>query len=82
MIVPNNAVTRMPIKAQQREADMIAESIAELEQKLKSYRKEHRTRLAWIDAQCPELVAERNKKNQELCDAGTSHDESKCSRYH
>jgi hypothetical protein len=38
----------MPIWAQQREADMMLESIAELEMKLGLLRSGHRKRLFWI----------------------------------
>jgi hypothetical protein len=45
---PSNGVTKMPIWAQQREADMMLESIAELEMKLGLLRSGHRKRLFWI----------------------------------
>ena len=49
MKLPNNAVTRMPIAAQQREANLIKHSIEELEVKLEKEREELKKRLLWIE---------------------------------
>ncbi len=49
LALPNNGVTRMPIAAQQREADEIAEQIQKLRQKLERLEKTHTKRLHWIE---------------------------------
>ena len=49
MKLPNNAVTRMPIVAQQREADLIRNSIKKLEQQLEKEREWLKERLLWIE---------------------------------
>tara|TARA_B100001113_G_C20652310_1_gene424043 strand:+ start:33 stop:197 length:165 start_codon:yes stop_codon:yes gene_type:complete len=49
MKLPNNAVTRMPIEAQQREADLIRNSIKKLEQQLEKEREWLKERLLWIE---------------------------------
>jgi hypothetical protein len=46
--LPDNAVTRMPIKAQRAEAESLAETIYELESKLMSARSVHHKRQLWI----------------------------------
>ena len=54
MELPNNGVTRMPIKNQQWEADLIAGSIQETEEELKRLQEEYVRRLAWI-GECKRL---------------------------
>ena len=47
--LPNNGVTRMPIKNQQWEANLLVESIAKLKEQIKHEEAYLVKRLAWID---------------------------------